>query len=391
MQKIKVAVDLWNGYLKGIVFWFEDNKTVVLAKDLQKARWIKKWKIVDQLELSESFWQMIKNFNNKLGGDYVDDIVLGISHPEMIMSRYAENQRIMSDKIWHDDVANLLKVVSNLADKNNYEILKVNPVYRLIDDEFKTNEPIGMQWKKLELVVDVFYIPRSFYQGIVDLANHLQLNILDIVPNILWASELTLDYDFRDLWTLLIDIWNNQTSYAIYEDGYPKYYGIVPIWWENVTKDISIGMQIDIKTAENLKIDYATITNQEATWEDQLDIKFLEEIISARYLEIFEKINNTLERLGKDGRLPWWVLLMWWGAKMKWIDILSKDVFQLSTSFAKNKVLPLWEFWNNLQFLNNIWVYYFQEKFGNVGRWFKLNISFWQVGKIWKFLREAFF
>lgn len=390
MQKIKVAVDLGNGYLKGTVFWFEDNKTVVLAKDLQKTRWIKKWKIVDQSELSESFWQIIKNFNNKLGGDYVDDIVLGMSHPEMIISRYAENKRVMSEKIWQEDVAHLMKVVWDLADKNNYEILKINPVYWLIDDEFKTNEPIGMQGRKLELVVDVFYIPRAFYQGIVDLANQLQLNILDIVPNILWASELTLDYDSRDLGTLLVDIWNNQTSYVIYEDWYPRYYGIIPVWWENVTKDISIGMQLDIKSAENLKIDYATITTQEATWDDQLDIKFLEEIITARYLEIFEKINNTLERLGKDGRLPWWVLLMWGWSKMRWADILAKDVFQLSTTYAKNKLLPLGEFGNNLQFLNNIWVYHFQEKFWESNKWFKLNISFNWMWKVWQFLKEAF-
>lgn len=390
MQKIKVAVDLWNGYLKGTVFWFEDNKTVVLAKDLQKTRWIKKWKIVDQSELSDSFGQMIKNFNNKLGGDYVDDIVLGISHPEMIISRYTENKRVMSERVWQEDVWHLMKVISDLADKNNYEILKINPVYRLIDDEFKTNEPIGMQGRKLELVVDVFYIPRSFYQGIVDLANQLQLNILDIVPNILWASELVLDYDLRDLGTLLVDIWNNQTSYVVYEDGYPKYYGIIPIGWENVTKDISIGMQLDIKSAENLKIDYATITAQEATGDDSLDIKFLEEIITARYMEIFERINQTLERLWKDGRLPWGVILVWGGAKMRGVDLLAKEVFKLSTTFGKNKVLPLWDFGSNLQFINNIGVYYFQEKFGENNRWLKLNISFGRMSKVWQFLKEAF-
>jgi cell division ATPase FtsA len=63
-------------------------------------------------------------------------------------------------------------------------------------------------------------------------------------------------------------------------------------------------MQIDMKEAENLKVDFAVLTGQDAVKEDQLDIKFLEEIIEARYFEIFEKINDKLIDLGVDGRLP---------------------------------------------------------------------------------------
>jgi len=53
-------------------------------------------------------------------------------------------------------------------------------------------------------------------------------------------------------------------------------------------------MQIDMKEAENLKVDFAVLTGQDATKDDQLDIKFLEEIIEARYFEIFERINDKL-------------------------------------------------------------------------------------------------
>lgn len=63
-------------------------------------------------------------------------------------------------------------------------------------------------------------------------------------------------------------------------------------------------MQIEMKEAENIKVDFGMLTGMEAEKDDQLDVKFLEEIISARYLEIFEKINDTLIELGVDGRLP---------------------------------------------------------------------------------------
>jgi cell division ATPase FtsA len=122
-----------------------------------------------------------------------------MSHPEMGVVRFAENMRVMGDKVSHDDISHLMKVVSEIAEKPNHETLKINPVYWVIDDEIKTNEPLGMSGKKLELMVDVFYIPKYFYQSVIELANHLQLNIVDIIPNVLGATELTLDYDSRDL------------------------------------------------------------------------------------------------------------------------------------------------------------------------------------------------
>ena len=185
--------------------------------------------MLDPSALSESMSDIIKTFNNKLGGDFIDDIYLGISHPELAIARFAENMRVMGDKVTHDDVNHLMKVVAEISEKANYETLKINPVFWIIDDEIKTNDPFNMVGKKLELVVDVLYVPKHFYQSIIDLANSLQLNILDIVPNILGASELILDYDARDLGTLLIDIGNNQTTYAVYENGYPIYYGVLPM------------------------------------------------------------------------------------------------------------------------------------------------------------------
>ncbi|MFA7284441.1 MAG: cell division protein FtsA [Candidatus Absconditabacterales bacterium] len=390
MQKIKTIFDLGNGYVKGVVFGVEDNRTTVLVKDLVKTKGIRKGKVLDSAALVESMTEVIKTFNTKLGGDFIDDAYIGISHPEMHVMRFAENMRVMGEKISHEDVQHLMKVISEISERANYETLKINPVYRLIDDEIKTTEPLGMVGKKLELIVDVFYIPKHFYQSIVELANQLQLNIVDIIPNILGASELVLDYDARDLGTLLIDIGNNQTSYVMYEDGNPFMYGVIPIGGEDVTKDISIGMQIDMREAENLKVDYGMITEDEATKDDQLDVKFLEEIIGSRYLEIFEKINDRLVAAGKDGRLPGGILLMGGGARMKGADGLAKETFRLATFFAKNKQLHVGELGNHLQFLNTMGLYVYSEKYSDVANKFKLSIGFGWAKDIWKFLKEVF-
>jgi cell division protein FtsA len=99
----------------------------------------------------------------------------------------------------------------------------------------------------------------------------------------------------------LIDIGNNQTSYVVFEDGYALSYGVLPVGGEDVTKDISIGMQIDIKEAEQIKKEYGEVVSEEqkphTTSEDPIDRYYLAEIISARYEQIFQRINKYLHKM----------------------------------------------------------------------------------------------
>jgi cell division ATPase FtsA len=60
-------------------------------------------------------------------------------------------------------------------------------------------------------------------------------------------------------------------------------------------------MQVDIKEAENIKKTTGTvIVDSETPMDVSLDIHFLAEIISARYEQIFLKINKHLENLEKN-------------------------------------------------------------------------------------------
>jgi cell division ATPase FtsA len=190
----------------------------------------------------------------------------------------------------------------------------------------------------------------------------------------------------------LVDIGKNQTSYVIYEDWYPLGYGTLPIGWEEITKDISIWMQVDIKEAEDIKkSNWSCIIDSEAPQDLPLDTHFLTEIISARYEQIFWKINDHLFKLEKDWRLPWGILLIWWWAKTKYIDILAKEVFKLASFYAKDQVLNLGDLSNNIQFINIIWCYYRSLKYMEEGRhgWWGLNI--WKtMWKIWKFFKDLF-
>jgi hypothetical protein len=118
---------------------------------------------------------------------------------------------------------------------------------------------------------------------------------------------------------------------------------------------------------------------------------FLTEIISARYEQIFWKINDHLFKLEKDWRLPWGILLQWWWAKIKYIDILSKEVFKLATFYAKDQVVNIGDLSSNIQFINVIGCYYWSLKYVEESRHWWWGVNIWKtVWKIWKWFKDLF-
>lgn len=68
----------------------------------------------------------------------------------------------------------------------------------------------------------------------------------------------------------------------------------------------------------------------------RLDYKFLHEIISARYEQVFEKINKALKKIGRDGKLAGGVHLTGQGSLRVETVSYAKDIFKLATFSAQH-------------------------------------------------------
>lgn len=392
MNDIRAIFDIGNDTIKAVVFGKDNDKDVILAKQVEPVMGMRKWKILQAEDFTNVLNKIVEYFIKKLWGDFIDKVYIWISHPEMITQRIIEQKRIMNDSVDLEDLEHLSRIVGEIANVANYETIKIVPVSRILDETKREKDPIGLKCKKLELMADVFMIPKNFYNGLIEAFDKIGLTVADIIPNILAASEVAIDYEHKDLWTVMVDIWKNQTSYVIYEDWYPLGYGTLPIGWEEITKDISIWMQVDIKEAEDIKKSNGScIIDSETPQDLPLDMHFLTEIVSARYEQIFGKINDHLFKLEKDWRLPWWIILLWWWAKTKYLDVLSRDIFKLATFYAKDQVVNIGDLSNNIQFVNIIWCYYRSLKYVEEWGLWGWTINFKKIGeKVWKFFKNLF-
>ena len=392
MRDIKAIFDVWNDSIKAAIFADDEWKTTMLAKHMEPTQWMRKGKLLDPEAFTRSINNIVENFVKKLWWDFIDEVFVSISHPDSIVKRIIEQKRIMDPEIGEWDVEHLSRVIADVAVKNNMETIKIVPVYRVIDEDKKEKDPVWLKWKRLELVADAFMIPKNLYNGIMETFSRVWLSVSDVIPNILSASEIALDYDRKDLWVVLIDIWKNQTSYAIFEEWYPLWYWTIPLGWEDVTKDISIWMQIDIKEAEDIKKTHWTaIVDKNIAEDSPLDIHFLTEIISSRYEEIFNKINNHLIKIERDWKLAWWIILIWWWAKLPNLDLLAKDSFKLASFYWKDNQLNLWDISNNIQFTNILGTFIRSNKYMDWRKWSRVKFNFsgiWET--IIKFFKDLF-
>jgi cell division ATPase FtsA len=85
----------------------------------------------------------------------------------MLTQRIVEGKRIMTEEVTIEDLENLSKIVTDISTVNNYETIKIVPVARIVDDK-REKDPVGLKCKKLDLMADVFLIPKNLYNGIVD-------------------------------------------------------------------------------------------------------------------------------------------------------------------------------------------------------------------------------
>ena len=394
MTNLTCSIDLGNWYIKWVLFMEDyDEKKSIIAKELIKTKWLKKWKILDSTSLINSISTVLDSLSKKIDSP-IDEIILWISHPNMKIKNISTHKRLTHLEITEKEVNSLLETLSQEADELNYEIIKIIPTKWIIDDTHQTKNPIWMEWRKLELVANVFMIPSNTYKDLEKIFDELEIDIIDIIPNVLWGEEWTLDAETKDLWCVLIDIWANQTSFSIYEEWVNLGYWIIPIWWEEITKDISIGLKVDFIQAEQIKKEqWEIILNKsEANIENsEIDKLFLSEIIEARLAEdIYKPILEKLNELNLAGKLPWGIILIWWWAKIKNIEWFTREYFQLACKIWKILQPEYAQLWQNPLFINVIWDYIWEEKYWEDQSWSLFNINFWSLSKIFDWIKKIF-
>ena len=165
-----------------------------------------------------------------------------------------------------------------------------------------------------------------------------KVEAVSVVPSVLAAVQSVLTESQRENGVAVIDFGAATTGIAIYEEGDLQHLAVIPMGGQNVTNDLAIGLRTDPEIAEVVKLAHARFGGEALgeveTKVEKQTYKFnqeeIDEIVQARYEEIFEAITKELKRAGRLGKLPSGVVLVGGAAKVKGMVEFTKD--QLSVA-----------------------------------------------------------
>ena len=344
-DKIITSIDIWSNKIRTVIWSFlkdEENNFIVLWVGESESSSIRKWNILDMeafkddldkslLEAEKMSWEQINwaylSFNSS-SFDVVINKGITATHWE---------------EITKEDVDRVLEMAKNWVDMPNKDILKVIPESFTVDLEEWVKNPVWMSARKIEVIAHIFTMNSNVLNNMKKAIMDVGIEIIDIYPNLITSPEWVLTKRQKELWVVLVDIWAATTWISVFEEWVLIHSNVIPFGWDNVTNDIALWTRVSIDIAEKLKKEYSTLgssdvkvmsknvslANISETEEGEVDLEYLSQIVTARYEEILEFVNNELKSIWKEWMLPEWVILVGWASKEKWLIELTKDILKL--------------------------------------------------------------
>lgn len=209
----------------------------------------------------------------------------------------------------------------------NRRIIHSIPIEYYIDGSPVLGNPVGLKGVKLE--ADVLFVTSLEHHvaELLDVVNSANLDIVDVMAAPLAASIVTLNKAEKIAGCALVNIGSETLSIVVYEDDTPISLEVFQIGSNDITNDIALGLKVPLNEAESIK-------KHENKEDLDLPKKKLDEIVSARLSDMFDLVDEHLEKIGKKGLLPAGIIITGGGSRIATIEDIAKAYLKLPSKLA---------------------------------------------------------
>ncbi|MEO0511009.1 MAG: cell division protein FtsA [Verrucomicrobiota bacterium] len=138
----------------------------------------------------------------------------------------------------------------------------------------------------------------------------IDLDVSDMIISSIASGAVLLEESEKESGALVIDIGGGTTDYVLYRKGYIVKTGVIPVGGDHITNDLSIGLRVGRKSAEEFKLKngrafYDSADRDEKVWiigdltigDREYPLEAITKIIEARVSEIFSIIKDQLKEV----------------------------------------------------------------------------------------------
>jgi len=305
-----------------------------------------KGEFIDTNNLQVAINQALNKVENELQCK-IDNIFVGVPaefcfvYDAMLTKTFAKKTKI-TNKI----VDNLFMEDSEDNPYKSHTIINKSPLFYIINDENKTNDPVGLVANKLQARTSYVLVENSFKLLISGILESLGLKHYDFLSNSLAESLYLIDEYKRNEGALIVDCGHITTSVALVLGSGIKELKSFSLGGGHITSDLSRVLEIDFEEAEELKCK-SIITLKpngaefyETEQNHKFGIKNVNEIILARVDKIVELIKKCIDSFEME--LPDYIPIYMTGGGLNYIEGISdyfRRVFERKVEMIEPKAL----------------------------------------------------
>jgi cell division protein FtsA len=166
----------------------------------------------------------------------------------------------------------------------------------------------------------------------------IDLDVTDMIISSIASGAVLLEESEKDNGALVVDIGGGTTDFVLYRKGYIVYTGVVPVGGDHITNDLSIGLRVGRKSAEESKLKdgrayFKNDDREQKVWligdmtigDREYPLAAITKIIEARVSEIFDIIKDQLveAELYVPSDIASGVILTGGSSRLEGIDVVA--------------------------------------------------------------------
>jgi len=300
---------------------------------------IKKGEIIDFNDATKVAHAAIVEAERSAGVN-IDSIYLSMTggHLEGTFNKGSAHVSSHDGRVVEQDVARAVEDAKSrrLPDRRLYVNHVCNP-FRL--DGKTVRSPVGLQGDNLEVGFWAVHGDESAIGNHIHAINGFGLAVDDMILSSICSGEAAVFPAMKESGALVIDIGRGTTDYALYRNDYVVRTGVVCVGGDHFTNDLSMGLRINTRSAEDLKKREGTLLNEEIDpkqkiWlrgdfsigDREIPARSIHKILLVRAQELFEVIKRELgDMIEQD--IPSHVVLTGGGSQLRGIPELASEIF----------------------------------------------------------------
>ncbi len=301
-KKKIIIFDIGANKIAGISYKFENGNPVIINMNYQKSKGIRKNNSLDTNELSSVINQVYRKIS---GGEKEKKEIIfsNITDSQILTNKHITE--ISSGKLGvsKKEIRKVYRQCISESQKKNKKLVHSFPIKFTIDKKHFTTKPLGKKCERLGITCLNLMVDDLIHNKLAESFTKNNIVIKNFFDSGVASAYGCLSESEKKKGSICIDIGASTTKTTAFIDGRIIYHRILSIAGNDVTNDISQGLQIPNESAELIKIIHGTIN---PTFNEKIEIdlesqkgkiinkNLLYGIIKPRYEEIFEIIRDNI-------------------------------------------------------------------------------------------------